>query len=254
MSNDVTAPNAQLPAAWQDKMAQYAKTGLASERTTGSMFSTRGGILTFGGQTVPNNRMQVIVVGSMHERTWYSKPWSPDQPASPDCYAFSFDGVGMKPHPEAMNPVSPECKGCKFDEFGSDPIRGKGKACKEQRRLALMPASALSTPDEIAKAQVGYLRIPVTSTRGFSEHVKHCAMRALPVWAVITEVELVPDAKTMWRYLFKLIAPVTQADLLTALELRQAGEMAAIAFPYPKPTPEPPAGAAAAASNPNRKF
>jgi hypothetical protein len=84
-------------------------------------------------------------------------------------------------------------------------------------------------------------------------------MRALPVWAVITEVELVPDAKTMWRYLFKLIAPVTQDDLLAALELRQGIEEQSIAFPYPRPaTPaEAAAGAAGAAgspSNANRKF
>jgi hypothetical protein len=254
MSNDVISSNPQLPAAWQERMAAHAKTGLANERATGAMFSTRGGVLTFGGQQVPNNRMQVIVLSAMHERTYYSKPWSPDQPTSPDCYAFSFDGVGMAPHPEAANPVSPECKGCKFDEFGSDPIRGKGKACKEQRRLALMPASALASAEEVSKAQVGYLRIPVTSTKGFSDHVKHCAMRALPVWAVTTEVELVPDAKTMWRYLFKLIAPVTDGALLAALELRQGIEEQAIAFPYPRPATPAEAAAAAAQQQPNRKF
>lgn len=254
MSNDITTTvNPQLPAAWADRMAAYAKENLANERTAGQMFSTRGGVLTFGGQQVPNNRMQVIIVGSMYERTYYSKPWSPDQPTSPDCYAFSFDGVGTKPHPEVSNPVSAECNGCKFDEFGSDPIRGKGKACKEQRRLALMPAPLMSA-DDITKATVGYLRIPVTSTKAYSDHVKHCAMRALPVWAVVSEIELVPDARTMWRYLFKLIAPVTQDDLLQALELRQAAETAVIAFPYPKPAQPGADQAAPAAPGNNRKF
>lgn len=250
MSNHVTAPNAQLPAAWADKMAQYAKQGLVAERTSGNMFSTRNGVLTFGGVTVPNNRMQVVVVAAMHERVWYSKPYQQDQPTSPACYAFSETGENMAPHPEAEFPVNPVCKGCKYDEWKSDPVRGKGKACKEQRRLALMPVTALATPDDIAKATVGYLRIPVTSTKAFSEHVKHLAMRALPPFAAITEVTLRPDPKNMWAFGFTLIAPITDGGLLEALEQRHIGEQQAMSFPYPKAATAAPADAAPT----NRKF
>jgi hypothetical protein len=250
---DVTAPEQQLPAEWANRMAQYAKQGLAAERVTGNMFSSRNGQLSFGGQAVPNNRMQVIVIGAMHERVWYDKPYAADAPISPACYAFSFTGEDMKPHDEVDNPVNPTCAGCPKDEWKSDPVRGKGKACKEQRRIALIPASALATPDDVAKATVGYLRIPVTSTKAFSEHVKHLGMRLLPIFAAVSEVELKPDPKNMWAFTFKLIAPITQTELLAALETRYLAELKAMDFPYPKaaPAPDP---AAAAAANSNRKF
>jgi hypothetical protein len=238
MSNQVVNPgvtNLSLPPEWQDKMAQYAKTGLVAERIGGNMFSSKGGILTFGGVAVPNNKMQVVIIASMHERVWYSKPYQQDTPQSPECYAFSVTGDNMVPHAEAENPISPQCAGCKFDEWGSDPVRGKGKACKERRRIALMPAGALISADDVAKATVGYLSVSVTSTRAFSEHVKHLAMRALPVFAAVSEVDLHPDPKNMWAYGFKLIAPINNPELLTALETRHLGELSAMQFPYPKP-------------------
>jgi hypothetical protein len=93
----------------------------------------------------------------------------------------------------------------------------------------------VGSADEVARATVGYLRIPVTSTKAFSEHVKHLAMRLLPVFAAITEVELRPDPKNMWAFSFKLIRTISNPDVLTALETRHLNEMASMDFPYPKP-------------------
>ena len=242
--------DAQMPAEWADRMAVYAKQGLNAERSSGNMFSSRNGQLTFGGVAVAGNRMQVVVVGAMHERVYYDKPYAADTPVSPACYAFSFTGEAMTPHEDVDNPINPTCDDCKFNEWKSDPKSGRGKACKEQRRIALLPVSALASPDDIAKATVGYLRIPVTSTKAFSEHVKHLAMRMLPVFAAVTEVELRPDPKNMWAFTFKLIQPITSAELLAALETRHLGELTQMNFPYPKPTAAP----AAAAPNSNPKF
>jgi hypothetical protein len=135
MSNDLIKGrdlDIELPAEWQDKMAVYAKQGVEAERTTGNMFSSRNGMLAFGGVAVPNNRMQVVVLAAMHERVYYDRPYQADTPTSPACYAFSFTGEAMTPHEEVENPINPTCDGCKYDEWKSDPVRGRGKACKEQ--------------------------------------------------------------------------------------------------------------------------
>lgn len=227
------AGSVALPGQWENKMAQYAHEGLSNERAPGQLFSTKGGILTFGGIPVPNNRMQVCVLAAMFENVYYPRPYDPNNPESPECYAFSLDGRGMAPHADAEHKQNPTCDGCRWIQWDTGP-GGRGKACKEQRRLALLPAAALSDPKAVEDATVGYLRLPVTSTKAFSEHVKHVGMKGLPVFAVVTDVVLAPDPKTMWKFSFGFVSQITHPEVLAAVEKRHLGERQAMAFPYPK--------------------
>lgn len=230
--------NVALPGDWQARLAANAKVAVENERSVGQFFSAKSGVLSWGGTPVPNNRMQVICVANIYENIFYTQKFQTDAPVPPRCYAFSHDGRDIAPYESVIDPISPTCEKCPNMAWGTaDAGQGKGKACKEQRRLALLPVSALHSPEEIMTATVGYLRVPVTSTKQWSSHVKHAALMGMPVWAIITEVILSPDPRVMQRFDFSIVRTITDVALLTALEKRMAVENQAIIFPYSTPTP-----------------
>jgi len=244
-----TAAAAQLPAEWTDKLKDYAVAARVNEVLSGQFFSTKGGLLSFAGQAIPNNTMDVVVAASLHENVLYVGDFDPGNIGGPVCYAFSPDGgPGMAPHPNAPEPRNVDCKTCPNNAWGSDPKGGRGKACKNMRRLSLLPAAALDSPAALDSAVSGYLRVPVTSVKPWAQYVNSLSMRGLPPFAVVTRVTLTPDAKTMFKMSFTSQRAITDAAMLEALAERVKREAQMIDFPYPDggatpaatPVPPPP--------------
>lgn len=237
MSDDKVVATVPPPGAltvspeWQAKLAAHAKVAVEREKGGGQFFSTKGGVLSFQQTPVPGNKCQVVIMAAIHERVYYDGPFNAAQMQSPKCYAFSADGANMKPHADAEEPQSPDCASCKHNVWGSSD-NGRGKACKEQRRLSLLPASCIASADEVASGMTGVLRVPVTSAKLYVAHAKHAANVGLPLWACVSEVKLSPDPKAMQRLDFTLIAPITDPAVLEALERRQETEMRTVGFPY----------------------
>jgi hypothetical protein len=62
-------------------------------------------------------------------------------PKQPDCFAVGREqpmGGELKPHESVKGPRGESCKVCPQNQWGSAPT-GKGKACKNQRRLIVVP-------------------------------------------------------------------------------------------------------------------
>lgn len=102
------------------------------------------------------------------------------------------------------------------------------------RRLALLPAEPL-TEDALEKNEPAYLKIPVTSVKGWAAYVRALAnLFKRPPLGVVTEVFTRPDPKTQFRVLFRHVSDLpdrlVQTVLARAEEIRQS-----IAFPYPEP-------------------
>jgi hypothetical protein len=57
----------------------------------------------------------------------------------PDCYSRDL----VKPDPEAGDQQNADCASCPHNAFGSDPKGGRGKACKEVRRVFFLPEGKL---------------------------------------------------------------------------------------------------------------
>lgn len=245
MNNDVipTQQNAvTLPEEWAAKLAQYAKEQQSIERAPGQLFSIRSGILQFAGQPIPGNTVDVVVVRTMHENVFYPRAFDGDKITTPDCYAFSLDGAVLKPHADAPVPQHATCEGCGQNVYVDNPAKPgkKHKPCKEIRRLALMPAAGADSADTVEKAVIGYLRLPVTSAKHWSSYVQDLAtakpgVPALPPWAVVTRVKLLPDPKVMQRIEFEKLRVIDDGAVLDALMRRSHAETSRIAFPYVKP-------------------
>ena len=212
-----------------------------SINTGGKFISTKGGQLTYDGNQMVGNEMYVVILDHIFENAYYEGRFNPESPQPPTCFAFGRSEKDMIPHVNVtaleQNPCD-NCHDCPMNQWGSD---GKGKACKNVRRLALIPAGhidrktdelELYDEDHFASAEVAYLKLPVTSTKGFSTYIKQVAQAYnKPVLGVITRVYTTPDPKTQYKVNFEAIEEVP-AELLGTLMQRRAAVTEEIDFPY----------------------
>src|ERR1700761_5118895 len=127
---------------WAQQAAQYAE----QEKLVGGTFiSTRGGTLSIGEEVLPGNQMVVIVLDVVNENTFYDNKFDPDNRQPPLCYAFGRSADEMAPHEsmqvdlEYFQPQAETCSVCPHNAWGSAE-KGRGKACQNRRRIALIPA------------------------------------------------------------------------------------------------------------------
>lgn len=217
---------------WDEELARQAQMAAGIEENVGgggSFISTQGGVLTFGGAEIPGNKMNVIIVDHILENHTYGSKFDPDNPSSPICFAFGRDEKEMVPHELSSEPQHDKCIGCPLNEFGSADT-GKGKGCKNIRRLALITEDGL---EDIENAPLSYLKIPVTSVKAWAGYVRQLATTlSRPPFGVVTEISLVRDAKTQFKVQFKLVESIESAEQIEALIARKKLVEQEIAFPY----------------------
>lgn len=221
---------------WKERMAEKAKAAVAvaDEAGSGGQFiSVRAGQLQYAGAPVPGNALDVVVVEAVLENCYYADDFDPDNPVSPVCYAFGREQAEMTPHEKSSDPQHEGCKGCAMNEFGSAD-KGKGKACKNIMRLAIVPAKPL-TSEAITKSEVAYMKLPVTSVKAFTAYTKRLAtVHNLPPFGFVTRLSAQPDPKTQFKVTFEDVARIDDDEVLEALYQRSEEQAEAIIFPYPE--------------------
>jgi len=248
MANDLT----NYDEAYAKAAAQYVNQHPLSG---GTFLSTRAGVLSFGEEQLPGNQMAVVILDSILENTYYAERFDPDNPSAPTCYAFGRRKDEMAPHesmqssPEYFVPQHSECKGCPHDQWGSADT-GRGKACQNRARLALIPAGFYSQPKgsreltldlftdaaHFANAEVAFLKVPPTSvTEEWGKYVAQLqTAHRRPPFAFITRVYLQPHPKHQYHVKFEMLEPLP--DELSPIIFRRHEEAAAnIITPYSPP-------------------
>ncbi len=232
---------------WQEQMANAAKKQAAAEKPFNSMatIGTRSGVLTVDGDPVKGNILHGIVLASVHENMYYSGRFEPDSPTVPACYAFGDDlstedpdGIEdrMTPHKEAEDVQHAGCEGCPHNQMGSADT-GRGKACKNSRRLIILPEDALESPEALKAAEMRMLKLPVTSVRNYATYLRTVLSEELnlPSYGVVTSISTHPDPKTQFKVAFELKETVEfNQGLWDAMQakLKEAEKM--LLQPYPK--------------------
>ena len=226
---------------WQDRLAAMAKASTQQESSvaTGQFISTKAGQLTWQGSPAKENKFKVIILDAILENAYYPGDFDPENPQPPVCFAFGRDDKELAPHESSAEPQSEKCDGCKMNEFGTAE-RGKGKACKNIRRLGMVAADPLSA-EGIQKSEVAYMKTPVTSVKSWAAYARSLdALKHLPPLGVITEVGSVPDPKSQFKLTFNYVEDVPQ-ELLGAVLDRHEEVKESIGFPYSPPSSEAPA-------------
>jgi hypothetical protein len=218
----MTDPN--LPVQWAEKLAESAKEIAALERPSLSNISLRGGVMMYQNQKVPGNKLTCIIISSVVQHRYYSKPFDVNNPANPDCFALSLTGDEMVPHEDSKEKQSVTCESCDKFKWGSAGEGKRGKACRASRRLGLVPEIPRDgDPVEfIKKAEVAVLTVPVTSIRNWGSYVNGIAVEyRRPPWSVFTEITIEPDPNKQFLVRFACKGIVADESVLGALHMRR---------------------------------
>jgi hypothetical protein len=221
-------------AKWDEALAARAKIAKKAEASvaTSEFLSLKSGQLTFRDNAVPGNKMNIIVLASRLENQFFEGEYDPAVPATPICFAFGQEEETMAPHEQSPDRQNDKCDGCQWNAFGTAE-KGRGKACKNVRRLSVIPASCLDdgTPQAILDEQSAFLKVPVTSVRGWASYVQQLATMNLPPLAFVTEISVTPDPKSQFKVNFRAIERI-EGDLLGALIDRADKAEKLIETPY----------------------
>lgn len=154
-----------------------------------------------------------IILDSRRVNTYYETMFNPNDRKPPACWAI---GSGLRSMvPQGAKKQCENCVNCPMNQFGS---KGKGKACKNTVRLALVPVGATleTTPWTLTVSPTGLKAYDAYINSLTSTHGK------IPL-QVITEVSFDPK-QAYATLLFKLKG--LNDDLETALALREGCQAA----------------------------
>lgn len=238
-----------LPPELAAELAAEAKDAAAKERPQVSRISLKSGVMSYGGQAIPGNKLECVIVGGAHRNVFYAGRYDANNIVNPNCFALGEDEDGLVPHENVDSPVASACAKCPNMEWGSDPNGGRGKACKQQRRLLVMPADATASAEAVLKAELAILDLPVTSVRNYSNFVNTVSASVkAPVWAVVCVISVSPNAKTQFQVDFTPISVIPDADVLQAVRARKDEAMRIALTPFAGTGGEADPGAAAPAA------
>lgn len=218
---------------WEEELAREAKAAAEIEKNVGggSWFSTRAGQLTLNDIAVQGNQLVAIVVSHIIENSYFDEAFDPDRITPPKCFALGIDEHLMAPHESVLaldQQEHPTCKGCPQNAYKTavrqDGRRGKGKACGNRRRLAVLNVGSIDQTgnrfelfrddngdieeDHYKSAPIVGLKIPPTSLKGWASYVSQLSLTVgRPPWAVFTKIQMVPDAGSQFKVVF---SPITQ--------------------------------------------
>jgi hypothetical protein len=238
---------------WDAEMAKMAAEYNNTEASASSsnFISFKAGQMTLHDSPLEGNRLDCIVLDSVIENSFFSSEYDPDNPVPPSCYAFGRDVKDMKPHSEVTKKECESlCAECWANMFGSAE-KGRGKACKNIRRIAVLPISGNKlSVDVIARSEIVMSKIPITSVPAWAAHVKSIAeVLKKPPLGVVTQIGCVPDAKTQFKVTFKVMNELKDQALFGALIKRREEAAKMLISPYPKPEEVKPAAKKKAAAS-----
>lgn len=241
---------------WRKELANYATKALKTEDSvggTGAMLTFDKGRMKFKGADVPDNKVEAIILDAMLENAFYIGKYDRNNPQPPACYAMGYDADEMAPDKDKVAEAQADsCGECEHNEFGTAET-GRGKACKNTRKLAMIPAGAKLTPEFIKEAELAFCRLPVTSGKNWGNHVRTIATQLnRPIFGVVTEITVIDDDKDQFKVVFKPLRELPES-LMPALIARVKQAEKEVATPYKTVSIEELRAAAKAASKSSSK-
>lgn len=227
---------------WDAEMAEFAKQAAETEANVGggNFISTRGGKFTIDGNEVPGDKMNVIVVDHVLENCYYKGKFDAKNPTSPICYAFGRKDEDMKPHPSSSEPQCSSCKDCPWNKFGSSDT-GRGKACKNTRRLGLITEDDL---EDVENSIAHILKVPPTSLKKWGGYVKNLESSLhKPPFMIVSEITIRPDEDNQFELGFKVKSEV-DGDQYPELKAKRPSVEVDLMQPYAPPSDEAPKSSA----------
>lgn len=240
---------------WQAMAARDSERLKAS--SGGKTIGTAGGILKLDDVEIPGNALCAVILDAAYVNSFYVNGWSPGDSVAPQCFAMSHEQSELAPHPsmegeDYFEPQHDKCQGCPQNEFGTARV-GKGKACGNRIRLALVDAgwfekvkgtrnewSAEIIEDEghYKTKELVYLNVPPTSIKAYQKYVKKCADDyGRPTSGLITRIDIEPMGTGGFGLAFETLEQFPD-EYFPTLNARYEEAREAVIKPYTPPDPE----------------
>jgi hypothetical protein len=129
--------------------------------------------------------LDVVIVDFISANTFYEGAYDPKNITPPTCFALGQIPTSMVPSDNAPVKQSDTCSACPMNQFGS---AGNGKACKNGRRLAVLP------PDADESTPLMVIDVSPTGLKGFDGYVRSIASKfsMMPI-GVVTQLSFDPN-------------------------------------------------------------
>lgn len=125
--------------------------------------------------------LEGVIVDFVSANVFYKDGFDKDNMGPPDCFAINPEPNQLVPSVNSPDKQADSCGQCPNNQWGTG-ARGKGKACKNTRLLAFMPADATQdTPPWI-------LTVSPTGIKGFDDYVRGLASKRIAPLQVVTTV------------------------------------------------------------------
>jgi hypothetical protein len=174
--------------------------------------------------------IDVVILADVYDNSYYDRPYKEDALNPPACFAIGEDYDSLTPHHTAPSPQSDDCMTCPKAEWGSSNT-GKGKACRNGRRLLVAPYIKMT--GEVQLSELAVINLAPTSLAGYSKYVKSLAKaeQPRPPFAVGTSLSF-DDDKAYPLLHFDRVADINDSAIIANIiqNMPRYGEM--IGTPY----------------------
>jgi len=214
-----TRAKSNLPVNYEAQLAQEASE-IAKRIATPSgdriRFNANRAFITPDG--LEGETLEGVIIDFTSSNMFYEGQFDRDSPQPPSCFAIGSEPSLLVPSQKSPNRQAESCSVCPNNQFGSAP-NGKGKACKNTRLLAIVPASALDNPKE--EAPIWIMSVPPTSLKAFDSYVHSLSAKhkTVPV-GVITQITLDKD-NTFASPRFHVVRPWKGGELAVFMPRRE---------------------------------
>lgn len=159
--------------------------------------------------------VEIVIIKSSKNlsKLYYINGYVEGSTERPDC----FSSNGMVPDPGVPTPQANTCTLCPHNAFGSAPGTGKGKACSDDKRLAIVPLADME--NEFYGGPM-LLRIPADSLQPLEEYSALLKKHGAPYYAIATKVRFDPN-KMHQRLLMNPLRALTRAEVDIVMALRE---------------------------------
>lgn len=229
---------AALDKATAAKLAELGEQTSGMEPAGAPTIKTKGAHFNVGGQAL-GTELDCIVLGTVIVNAKFAGKFSPDNPKPPVCWSVGTDAKAMKPMGVESLRESKACDTCPLNQFGSDEAGGRGKVCRNLRRLAVIPLMGEPTPGEIAGAEILLLSVPPTSLKSWGWYVRALEGKHAAPQAVVTAVKIVEDERIKQGFVF-LPRSVLSVECIKAVLARMQDATKVLALPFPEPREDAP--------------
>lgn len=155
---------------------------------SGRNITTANRVFNFPDGSTSADPFRAIVLDHRNINRYYTEAYNPQEPKPPKCFAINKDINEMAPDPEVVTePQAETCADCALNKFGSAPT-GKGKACRNQVRIAVV----LENSDETAEPMV--MHLPPTALKGWASYYMKLQQHGKLPFQVVTEIALDPNS------------------------------------------------------------